>query len=175
MLGKDKNAKQNRRGTDPFRQAARRDTEAGESHNWKRVFMSGLFSLPITVAIGAVLLLVTAVIAYSNSDPEALLAPLALSALVLTAVLGGFVASRRCGHSPIVCGSIGGVLFAFLLFVISLGFSDETRSTLTLGLTGGVNFFVHVGVVVLEIIGAVLGNVIRISRENKTRHHAVKR
>lgn len=138
-----------------------------------RALTSGLFALPVTAVLGLIFLTVGTWVAYSNPDPSSLSAPLALGALALTSLLGGFVASRRNGgESAALCGLCGGCLFTVILFILSLLFGDDARATMTLGLSSPAAWGIHAGVVGLEILGALVG---RPRRKSPTRRSARRR
>lgn len=118
---------------------------------------AALQMLPIVALIGLLLLLVAAAIAYANADPDALITPLALSALGLTALLGGFLSARRGRRTPAMCGLIMGLLLLLCVYGASLAFGDESRAALTLGLSTPLSLALHACVVLLSLIGGVLG------------------
>ena len=157
--------------------ALRTDASAKSSDertgSFSRTLMSGLFALPVTAVLGLIFLTVGTWVAYSNPDPASLSTPLALAALALTSLLGGFVASRRNGgESAALCGLCGGCLFTVILFILSLLFGDGARATMTLGLSSPAAWGIHAGVVGLEILGALIG---RPRRRSTSRHTARRR
>ena len=135
----------------------------------KVAFMAGLFALPVSLGIGLALLLALSFAAYSNSDPNALISPLGITALILTSVLCGFIAARRGGRAIALCGLMGGGLFSTLLFVLSQLFSDESRDALSLGASTVVSLLLHLGIIVLAIVGAILSDAIKSSAPKKKR------
>ncbi len=140
---------------------------------FSRAMTSGLFALPVTAVLGLIFLTVGVWVAYSNPDPASLSTPLALGALALTSLLGGFVASRRNGgNNAALCGLCGGCLFTVVLFILSLLFGDEARATMSLGLSSPAAWGIHAGVVGLEILGSLMG---RPRRRSTPRHKARQR
>ena len=135
----------------------------------KVAFMAGLFALPISIGIGLALLLAMSFAAYSNSDPDKLISPLSITALILTSVLCGFISARRGGRAIALCGLMGGGLFSALLFVISWLFGDDARASLSLGVGNGISLLLHIGVIILAIIGAILSDAIKSSGTKKRR------
>ncbi len=131
-----------------------------------RVFMAALFALPVTAVIGLVLLLIVTAVAYANPDPDSLTTPLSMAVLGLTALLGGLVAARRGQTAPLLCGLLAGLLFTLLLLVLTLFFSDDARTQLTLGLSSPVLWMLHGGVVLLSALGGKLGS----RRATKSKH-----
>lgn len=120
--------------------------------------MAALFALPITVAIGLVLLLIVTAVAYSQPDPDSLSTPLSLGALGLTSLLGGLVAARRGRSRGLFCGFLSGLLFTLLLLGASLFFGDDTKTQLTLGFSAPLTWGLHIVVVLLALLGAKIGS-----------------
>ncbi len=141
--------------------------------SFSRALVSSLFAIPVTAVLGLIFLTVGTWVAYSNPDPASLSTPMALGALALTSLLGGFVASRRNGgESAMLCGLCGGCLFTVVLFILSLLFGDEARATMSLGLSSPAAWGIHAGVVGLEILGALIG---KPRRRSPSRHTARRR
>lgn len=145
------------------------NTSTEDESGLKVAFMAGLFALPVSLGIGLALLLAMSLAAYSNSDPDKLISPLGISALILTSVLCGFISARRGGRAIALCGLMGGGLFSALLFVLSWLFSDESRASLSLGASNGVSLLLHIGVILLALVGAILSDAIKSSSPKKKR------
>ena len=91
-----------------------------------------LVALPITLLLGACLLLVATALLLSTKDPDRYHAVIALPILYLTAFLGGMIATRIAHrYAPFLCGGILGVLLMLLFSLLALILPD-TLSTLTL-------------------------------------------
>ena len=142
---------------------------ASDESGLKVAFMAGLFALPVSLGIGLALLLALSFAAYSNSDPNSLISPLGITALILTSVLCGFISARRGGRAVALCGLMGGGLLSLLLFVISQFFSDESVSSLSLGADNGISLLLHIGIIILAIVGAILSDAIKNSSPKKKR------
>ena len=138
----------------PQRRAARE--EAAPRSGPTAILMAALFSLPVTAGIGLILLLATTAIAASTPDPDAMISPLSIGVLGVTALLGGLVSARRCGRDPLLCGLCGGIMFTLLLWVLTL-FVDRTDPALTLGVAGWGRWAMHAAVVILELAGGLMG------------------
>ncbi len=141
--------------------------EASAEAGLIRVLSAALFALPVTAAVGLILLLIVTAVAYANPDPDSLTTPLSLAALALTALLGGVVAARRGQGRTLLCGLMLGLLLTLLLLLLSLLFGDEARKQLTLGLTSPVLWLLHGGVVFLSALGGKLGG----RRRSQSNHH----
>lgn len=81
-----------------------------------RAMRSSLSGLVSFVAAGLVLISCAAAVAFTRANPDALITPLALVALLLSAFAGGFTAVKRTGSSPMLCGILcGGVITVFTM------------------------------------------------------------
>ena len=138
-------------------------TEAGLIH----VLSAALFALPVTAAVGLVLLLIVTAVACANPDPDSLTTPLSLAALGLTALLGGLVAARRGQSRSLLCGATLGLLLTLLLLGASLFYGEDMRQQLTLGVSSPVSWSLHGGVVLLASLGGKLGG----RRKTSSKHH----
>lgn len=67
---------------------------------------SSALGLVCTVGIGLLFLLLSAIAAHATPDPNALVKPLALTALYATALFSGIITVRIHGHSSLLCGAI---------------------------------------------------------------------
>ncbi len=149
-------------GREYNRNAARsHDTESDiqTGNSFGVALRAGLFSLPVTLVIGLIFLLIAAGVAYVNPDPDRLLTPLGLCALGLCALCGGFVSARRGGCAPVLCSAVGGVLFGLCLFLGSLILEDAAAgdAALSMGLSSAATAGLYVGITALEIVGALIG------------------
>lgn len=129
--------------------------EAGGS-SLTSVLLSSLFSLPLTLGIGLVLLLVITGIVLSTEDPDRMMTPMAMAVLGVSALLGGIIAARRCGSRPLLCGLCAGLLFTLLLWVLTF-LTDRTDATMTLGASAWGRLALHAAVVALETAGGLIG------------------
>jgi putative membrane protein, TIGR04086 family/integral membrane protein, TIGR04097 family len=112
-------------------------------------------STAIAILTAGILLLIFAVIAYSNHDPDRLAFPLSLAALYIGALAGGIIASRRTKARTLFCGAISGLMYLFVIFTISLAVSggNDVRTAID-----GVNSVIaHAAVAAVSIAGAVIG------------------
>ncbi len=151
--------------------AAQNDGETSAEGTFSSALMAALFALPVTAVIGLVLLLIVTAVAYSHPDPDCLSTPLALGAVGLTSLLGGLVAARRGRSRGLFCGLLSGLLFTLLLLGLSLFFGDEARTQLSSGFSAPMTWGLHIGVVLLELLGAKIGG----HRPEKQKHGHHKR
>lgn len=116
-----------------------------------------LFALPVSALLGLIFLLIAAGVAHALPDPDGLITPLGLSALGLTVLCGGLIASRRTRRAPLLCGLLFGGLAVVALFAGSLIFSDASRQTLSLGLSSGARAGLYAALVAVSTLGAWIG------------------
>ena len=115
-----------------------------------------LFALPFAAGIGLILLLVTAGLLTSVADPDAMITPMAMGVLGVTALLGGLIAARRCGCRHLLCGVSVGMCLTLLLWIMTF-FVDRSDTTLTLGVSPWGRVALHVAVVALSGAGGLIG------------------
>ena len=139
--------------------------ESSSDGGFASLLMAALFSLPFTVILGLVFLLISTAVAYAQPDPDKFTLPLALGSLSLTALLGGLIAARRRQHHCLICGLLSGLLFTLLLLVLSLFLKNDAQTPINAGLSGALSWAVHIGVLLLEALGALIG-----SRHRSKRH-----
>ena len=84
---------------------------------YKRILSSSLLGLAVNALSGAVLVNIVCIIAYSSPDPLSMIPPMAILALLPSNFLGGFVASKKCGESPIVCGIATAAMWGVVSFL----------------------------------------------------------
>lgn len=85
-----------------------------------KLFKSAVMAVGIAYLAAAGLLLVLGAAAYNLEDPDKYLTAFAVVALALSAATCGFSASRLNGESSFSCGLTAGIIFAVLLFIVSL-------------------------------------------------------
>ncbi len=83
------------------------------------IIPSALRALLLQLPASILLLLCGAAVASSVADPNALMLPLSLGALALTAFFGGIMTAWLCGASgsPLLCGLCSGTLFSLLVLL----------------------------------------------------------
>lgn len=157
---------------DPFDRipAARHDASSDQEASFGRVLKSALFALPFAALCGLALLSVMAALAMAQADPNAVITPFSLVVLGLCSIVGGFIGSRRCGHSHVLCGLLFGLLFSLLIWMLSLLFGDRTGNVLSMQLASPLSWLLRAAVVGLSLLGGVLGA----RRPARTTHHTLK-
>lgn len=98
---------------------------------------------------GVVLSLASTAVAYTSTDPDRLVIPLALGTIAVSATAAGFVSRLSCKAAPLVCGSLCGLSLLMLCFFFSCFLPDSLRggmpAALSWGLRGGVMVFCILG------------------------------
>ena len=140
-------------------------SEENDSPMLSTILRGSVFGL-IFFAIAALLLLtaVTAV-AYANTDPDKLIAPLSLVALLPAMFTGGFITAKKVGAYPLLCGIVCGALITLFTIALSLAMSGAASSGYTLGQSA----LLHGLAVAFSILGAFAGNYKRKPNPRKRR------
>lgn len=117
---------------------------------------STLGSLLLSLAVGGGCLILCAFALTLTSDPLSLVLPLGLLSAALTALMGGFFATRIYKLPSLGAGLIHGILLTALSLLFSLFFAKNAACYAT-GYSAAVSTLLHAGVVGLSIGGAFLG------------------
>ena len=116
-----------------------------------RSSLSGIISF---VVAGLVLISCAAAVAFTQADPDALITPLALVALLLSAFTGGFTTVRRTGSAPMLCGILcGGVITVFTMIAALI-----LRGVTSSGYEFWQAAILHGATVLFSILGSFAGN-----------------
>ena len=90
-----------------------------------------------------------ALVANFSSDPDALIAPLSIATLYVSAFVGGLMATKINGSSSLVCGLVSGGIFMLALMFLSLAFSSDNISDR--GFLA--SFILHALIIIISILG----------------------
>ena len=113
-----------------------------------------LCALPISMAVGLLLLLLSGMLLLATKDPDRYHTATALAVLYITAFSGGLIATRLCHRrSPLLCGLCEALLLLLLITVLSLFLPDEWHHTQS----GGIALLVRVMLLPAAVLGAFLG------------------
>ena len=115
-----------------------------------------LGTLLLTLAVGGGVLLLSALILTFVPDPLSLALPVGLLCAAMTALAGGFFATRVYHLSALGAGLINGILITALSLLFSLFFAKNANCYAT-GYSATVSALLHAGAVGLSIGGAFLG------------------
>lgn len=88
------------------------------NENERGIFFCALKAQIAFVISGLILVLVFCAIAYATSDPNSIIKPLSITALYLSAAMGGISAARISGGS-LLSGFISGVITALTVLLLS--------------------------------------------------------
>ncbi len=136
-----------------YKKARERKSDAGESSQFLRGILGTLL---LTLAVGGGLLLLASFILTFVPDPLSLALAAGLFCAALTALMGGYFATRVYHLSALGAGLINGILLTALSLLFSLLFAKNANCYAT-GYSAAVSALLHTGVVGLSIGGAFLG------------------
>lgn len=118
------------------------------------VFKRVLPALPITVAVGLLLLFVTAALLLLTKDPGRYYTPIALAVLYLTALVGGFIATRLARRRlPLLCGITEGAFLLIFCTVTGLFMPEAWHG----GISGGIAALTRLLLLPVAVLGALVG------------------
>ena len=117
------------------------------------------------VVCGLILVTGACAAAYASNDPSALITPLGIAVLLLSSFAGGFITVKLTRTSPLLCGTVFGVMAAFVMLALSLCFSAAASSHYTF-LQG---LLMHGFALLFSILGAITGNYKRKPNPRKRR------
>ena len=109
-------------------------------------------SLLITLLAAVLLTLTLSLAACFYSDPNVLIRPMGLLSSGLTALIGGFAATRIHGHAALLCGIINGSAAMAFLMLLSCFLGEHAA-----GYSAGISLLLHAGFLALSVAGAYLG------------------
>lgn len=122
-----------------------------------------LWALPITIAAGLLLLLLSTALLLAGKDPDRYHTAAALTVLYITAFLGGMIATRLCHRrSPLLCGLCEALLLLLTITVLSLFLPDDWKHEAS----GGISLLLRVLLLPAATLGAFLG-----ARQKKPKRH----
>lgn len=116
----------------------------------------------LTLFLAAVGTVVASLAAYFTADPDVLTKPLGLAVCALSALIGGWIAGKKNGSAPAVCGTVNGLLLVAAMLLASLFFRENASAY-----PAWISALLHAGVILLSIAGAILGTRKKPSRAPK--------
>lgn len=114
---------------------------------------SALFGTGIALLAAMLLLFLCAGICYGTADPDALTTPLSLSALYLSAMIGGFASVRRNRGGALFCGALCGALLILAFLMINLCF----HATYSRSFSPMIALLLRAVVLLFSVLGGFLG------------------
>ncbi len=133
------------------------------------IIKSSLLSLVITFVISFVLLLLGTAVAYTNPDPAALVTPVSLVSLYLSAFFGGFVCRKLNKQSAPIAVMLTSALFVLLGLVISLCLPS---SPVDPGVNSWLSLVLRLAVIGMFFVGSALA---KGSNKSKKKHKRNKK
>ncbi len=131
-----------------------RHTQADpESTDIIRTLKSSIKGGALGLFISVVLATLMCAVAYASPNPDALLSPLALAALYLSAFCAGAISARINGSSSLLCGIFSGGLFMLAYMLVSLFFPAELSAKYGFF----VSFLFHSLIILMSILGGYAG------------------
>ena len=124
-----------------------------------------LWGMGAATASGLILVTLATVLAYALPDPSAYVSPLALVALMPSMFIGGFVAEKKVGSSPLLCGILTGgslTLFSMLLCLVMRALPSSHYQLWQ-------SAALHFAAVAFSVLGAFAGSVKRKPKRGKRR------
>ena len=144
---------------------ANQTTEAGHAmlrDGGKGVARGLLFSLLFSLTVGAVALLVTALVFHFAPISTSYIRRVGGTLGAITALLGGFIIGRRQRHTGALFGLLFGFFYTLILLLVGRSFGGESAP---------IKRMVGYGIfLLLSVIGGGLGTI-----EHKGRHHRRRR
>ena len=119
-------------------------------------FKNTLGTLLLTLAVAGSALLLSSLVLFFVPNPLSLVLPAGLFTTALTALVGGYFATRIYHLPALSAGLINGILLTLLALLFSLLFTKNAEYYAT-GYSAAVSAILHAGVVGLSIGGAFLG------------------
>lgn len=128
-------------------------TEGIKSKAPRGVLSSSLRGLSVALLVGFCLLMVASVAIYSLADPNRYVSSASLSVLLISALFGGFAATRINGGSALLCGLLTAALLLAVTFLLSLPLSTSLSADRPISLSVGLR-----GIAIgASVLGALIG------------------
>lgn len=122
-----------------------------------------LYALPVTVLLGALLLLGTTALLLRTTDPSRYHTAVGMAALYLIAAMGGHLATRLYGRrAPVLCGFFEGICLMLLLSLPSLFLPSSFEN-------GAITLLLR-----LLILPACMSGAFLCARKRKRRYHRAR-
>ena len=118
------------------------------------VLRGSAFGLLFFILTGLLLLTAVSLVAYSTHDPNSLISPLSLAALLPAMFAGGFVTTKKVGSSPALCGFVCGTLITLSTIAASLALHVLSSSGYSLWQSA----LLHGIAIVFCLLGSFAGN-----------------
>lgn len=144
---------------------AARSRSGDESPLFTAVLKASVWGIGATFMSGIVLISILSAVALTSPDPLGLITPLSLIALFPSAFIGGFVTAKKVKDAPALCGIICGGFSTVCAMLFSIVLKELSSSNFELWQS----LLLHALVMVFSVLGALAGNVKRVSKRGKRR------
>ncbi len=146
-----------------------RTTDRIKSYTPKGILPCSAIGTLVGIAAVLALALLLSYLLYQTADPGKYVTPVALSALYISAFIGGFTSSRLNKGSALLCGVSVGAMLTVLTFLLSLAVNG--RLSADYGLAG--SLALRAAIIVCSVIGAYVGAMKK--EQNKKRNNKYKK
>ena len=117
----------------------------------KELFKNSVKGFLISLGSGIVLILILGYICYTRHDPDALIAPLGLTALYLSALAGGIAAARFNKTDGLLSGAVSGLCFMLFIILMALFMRDGESGV------GLITWLLYLLTVIVSAVGGRFG------------------
>ncbi len=132
---------------------------------FKKIMISSLWGVGASAVSGILLVSVLSFAAYKSADPTSLITTLSLLSLLPSDFLGGFVAAKKSGAAPFVCGTVTAGVWCALSFALSVCLYTAPSS----GYDFWQGLLLHLAASLFCILGAFAGGIKRKPSRKKRR------
>jgi putative membrane protein (TIGR04086 family) len=129
------------------------------------VLKNSLWGLAAFAVSGIALVTLGCLIAYSNPDPDTLIFPLALLALLPSSFIGGLVSAKKTADAPVACGVVCGCVCMLFMMLLSLVLYTAPSS----GYSFWQGAMLHLCAVGFSLLGALMGSIKPKAKKRKRR------
>ena len=138
---------------------------AKEQDGFASLVKNCLIGVGIALASAIVLWVVATFVAYSNSDPDAILPTLAFAVIYIVFVIGGFASSKLNQGQGLICGALSGIVLVSFFLLVSIFFGAEYSS----GYGFLTALLLRAAGVLMSVLGGYIGAHKRATRRHRRR------
>ncbi len=132
----------------------------------RNLFKNVAISFLLTMGITLLCILLLSAAFYATADPNRYIAPLSMSLLFISSLLGGFLAVKRHNGSALLCGLLFAVMMLALTLSVSLFFDLSLSADRSLPMEFGLRGIAAA----LSILGAFIGATEKKKKPRKRKH-----
>ena len=105
-----------------------RSAKTSEDNTLIKTLKASLWGTLVTIGVGFLLLLVGTAVAFSSSDPGALIDPVSYVSLYMASFFGGFTCAKLNPRSPYLSSGLAAGVFVILSMIVALAMPSSTYS-----------------------------------------------